>query len=99
MYSGLNPPGPVPSPILLIYFLGNIPIGTNVSETLFFVFQPTIGKPVDEVTIWLVDTEKPQRSRLLTKRKAQWRTWMLKFGRLLPRERSVYVEAGNICAS
>lgn len=25
----------------------------NPNRTLFFAFQPTIGTPVDEVTIWL----------------------------------------------
>jgi carboxypeptidase D len=33
---------------------GSVPIDTNdTSRTLFFVFQPTIGQAVDEVTIWL----------------------------------------------
>jgi len=35
-------------------YSGLIPISeNNTSRALFFVFQPTIGKPVDEVTIWL----------------------------------------------
>ncbi|MCJ1475750.1 hypothetical protein MMC13_004414 [Lambiella insularis] len=34
-------------------YSGLVPIGTNASRALFFVFQPTIGKPVDEVTIFL----------------------------------------------
>lgn len=35
-------------------YSGLIPIDySNKSEALFFVFQPTIGEPVDEVTIWL----------------------------------------------
>lgn len=35
-------------------YSGNIPISSNDTDrTLFFVFQPTIGEPVDEVTIWL----------------------------------------------
>lgn len=35
-------------------YSGNIPISySNTSETLFFVFQPTVGEPVDEITIWL----------------------------------------------
>lgn len=38
--------------LLTLWSAGSIPIGTNASETLFFVFSPTIGKPVDEVTIW-----------------------------------------------
>jgi carboxypeptidase D len=25
----------------------------DMSRQLFFVFQPTIGKPVDEITVWL----------------------------------------------
>ncbi|KAE9365090.1 putative serine-type carboxypeptidase F [Stipitochalara longipes BDJ] len=35
-------------------YSGLIPIDTNdTSRALFFVFQPTVGTPVDEVTIWL----------------------------------------------
>jgi carboxypeptidase D len=34
-------------------YAGNIPIGTNASEALYFVFQPKLGAPVDEITIWL----------------------------------------------
>lgn len=35
-------------------YSGNIPIDTaDPSRSLFFVFQPTVGKPVDEITIWL----------------------------------------------
>ncbi len=35
-------------------YSGNIPIDMNdTSRQLFFVFQPTIGKPVDEITVWL----------------------------------------------
>jgi carboxypeptidase D len=33
---------------------GLVPIDKNdTSRQLFFVFQPTIGEPVDEITIWL----------------------------------------------
>ncbi len=35
-------------------YSGLIPISySNTSEALFFVFQPTVGEPVDEITIWL----------------------------------------------
>ncbi|KAJ9620999.1 hypothetical protein H2203_007586 [Taxawa tesnikishii (nom. ined.)] len=35
-------------------YSGLVPIDyNNVSRSLFFIFQPTIGEPVDEVTIWL----------------------------------------------
>ena len=35
-------------------YAGLIPINyTNTSNALFFIFQPTIGEPVDEVTIYL----------------------------------------------
>jgi carboxypeptidase D len=35
-------------------YSGNIPIDMDdPSRALFFVFQPTVGSPVDEVTIWL----------------------------------------------
>lgn len=34
-------------------YSGQIPISTNdTSRSLFYVFQPTIGEPVDEITIW-----------------------------------------------
>lgn len=32
---------------------GNVPIDKDdPSRALFFMFQPTVGAPVDEVTIW-----------------------------------------------
>lgn len=35
-------------------YSGLMPISeSDTSRALFFLFQPTIGKPVDEVTIWL----------------------------------------------
>lgn len=35
-------------------YSGLVPIDKhNESRALFFVFQPTINEPVDEVTIWL----------------------------------------------
>lgn len=35
-------------------YSGLIPIDTeDPSRALFFVFQPTVGEPVDEITIWL----------------------------------------------
>jgi carboxypeptidase D len=35
-------------------YSGSMPINSaDSSRELFFVFQPTIGNPVDEVTIWL----------------------------------------------
>lgn len=35
-------------------YSGAVPIDKgNKSRELFFIFQPTIGEPVDEVTIWL----------------------------------------------
>jgi carboxypeptidase D len=35
-------------------YSGSMPISAaDSSRELFFVFQPTIGDPVDEVTIWL----------------------------------------------
>ncbi|KAH8814810.1 putative pheromone processing carboxypeptidase [Xylogone sp. PMI_703] len=35
-------------------YSGNIPIDIhNDSRSLFFIFQPTVGAPVDEITIWL----------------------------------------------
>jgi carboxypeptidase D len=35
-------------------YSGNIPIDSgDLSRQLFFIFQPTIGEPVDEITVWL----------------------------------------------
>lgn len=35
-------------------YSGLVPIdNANTSEALFFVFQPKLGEPVDEITIWL----------------------------------------------
>jgi hypothetical protein len=35
-------------------YAGNIPINTkDLSRQLYYVFQPTVGAPVDEITIWL----------------------------------------------
>lgn len=35
-------------------YAGLIPVDMrNKSRALYFVFQPTIGEPVDEITIWL----------------------------------------------
>jgi carboxypeptidase D len=35
-------------------YAGLIPIDMkNKSRALYFVFQPTVGAPVDEITIWL----------------------------------------------
>ncbi|KAF2228602.1 alpha/beta-hydrolase [Viridothelium virens] len=33
-------------------YSGQIQIGNDSSRNMFFVFEPTIGEPVDEVTIW-----------------------------------------------
>jgi len=35
-------------------YSGLIPINSSdTSRELFFIFQPTVGEPVDEITIWL----------------------------------------------
>src|SRR5204863_5963709 len=34
-------------------YAGNIPIGTNESEALYFVFHPKLGAPSEDLTIWL----------------------------------------------
>ena len=34
-------------------YSGLIPVKDNASRALFYVFQPTVGAPVDEVTIWV----------------------------------------------
>ena len=33
-------------------YAGQIPVGNDTSKQMFFVYQPKIGEPVDEVTIW-----------------------------------------------
>jgi hypothetical protein len=34
-------------------YAGQIPISANdSSRNLFYIFQPTVGEPVDEITIW-----------------------------------------------
>ena len=44
----------IPQEYLTEMYSGLIPINyTNSSNELFFIFQPTIGAPVDEVTIYL----------------------------------------------
>jgi carboxypeptidase D len=38
-------------------YAGQIPINnSDPSRNLFFIFQPKIGKPVDEITIWFNGT-------------------------------------------
>ena len=34
-------------------YAGNIPIGSNASEALYFVFHPKLGAPTEDLTIWL----------------------------------------------
>jgi carboxypeptidase D len=35
-------------------YSGNIPVKAgDTSRELFFIFHPTVGEPVDEITIWL----------------------------------------------
>jgi carboxypeptidase D len=34
-------------------YSGNIPVGNDSSRTLFFVFNPKIGGPSEDLTIWL----------------------------------------------
>ena len=43
-------------------YSGSIPVDANStnSSSLFFAFQPKLGAPVDEVTIWL-NGKKPAR--------------------------------------
>lgn len=44
----------IPPNFLTEMYSGLIPIDTsNASRALFFVFQPRVGPPVEEVTIWL----------------------------------------------
>lgn len=33
-------------------YAGQIPVGNDTSKNMYYVFEPTIGEPVDEVTIW-----------------------------------------------
>lgn len=34
-------------------YSGLVPISTNASRALFYIFQPKVGAPTDEITIWL----------------------------------------------
>ena len=44
----------IPQNFLTEMYSGLIPIDmSDTSRALFFVFQPTVGEPVDEITIWL----------------------------------------------
>lgn len=44
----------IPQNFLSEMYSGLVPIDmSNPSRALFFVFQPRVGEPVDEVTIWL----------------------------------------------
>ncbi|KAL8707605.1 MAG: hypothetical protein Q9220_007392 [cf. Caloplaca sp. 1 TL-2023] len=44
----------VPQNLLTEMYSGLVPIDlANTSRALFYVFQPTVGPPVDEVTIWM----------------------------------------------
>lgn len=44
----------IPQNFLTELYSGLIPIDvSNASRALFFVFQPRVGPPVDEITIWL----------------------------------------------
>ena len=44
----------IPQNFLTEMYSGLVPIDTsNASRALFFVFQPRVGPPVDEITIWL----------------------------------------------
>ena len=44
----------IPQNFLTETYSGLIPIDvSNTSRALFFVFQPSVGPPVDEITIWL----------------------------------------------
>jgi carboxypeptidase D len=33
-------------------YAGQIPIGNDTTRNMYYVFEPTTGEPVDEVTIW-----------------------------------------------
>lgn len=82
-------------------YSGLIPIDNNdTSRQLFYVFQPTIGEEVDEITIWLnvlsVQVRDDCNSCLLISILG-WPRLQLP-GRLLPREWPLRVAAGNLRA-
>jgi carboxypeptidase D len=33
-------------------YAGRMAVGDDKSKQMFFIYQPTVGDPVDEVTIW-----------------------------------------------
>ncbi len=43
----------VPQHFMTEMYSGQMPVYGSLDRALFFVFQPTVGEPVDEVTIWL----------------------------------------------
>jgi carboxypeptidase D len=34
------------------FYSGMMPVNDSLDAAMFFIFQPTVGDPVDEVTIW-----------------------------------------------
>jgi hypothetical protein len=82
-------------------YSGNMPLKAgDKSRELFFIFQPTIGAPVDEITVWLnggpgcssLEGNINNLGSCHALRKA------LTFQRLLPRKRSIPLEGRRCCS-
>lgn len=85
-------------------YAGLMPIDMkNKSRGLYFVFEPTVGEPVDEVTIWL--NGGPGKFCLSftlvsgvknCKEEADDRNRLQFFRSLLSRKWTIYLELGNV---
>jgi hypothetical protein len=76
-------------------YSGVIPIDMkNTSRGLFFVYQPRVGDPVDEITIWL--NGGPGTENLLQNDTNAEQRRMQLSRRLLARERQVPMGLGTI---
>jgi hypothetical protein len=67
----------------------------NASRALFFVWQPTVGKPVDEVTIWLNGGPGKLWNQSTGSVTKIHRLQLPR--RILPRKRPHHLDLGTIC--
>lgn len=79
-------------------YAGLMPIDMNdTSRALYFVFQPTVGAPVDEITIWL--NGGPGTFKYSNMPTCAYLWYRLQFSRrVFPRKWSFYLELGTICS-
>lgn len=68
---------------------GLVPIdASNASRALFMMFQPTVGAPVDEVTIWYESLATPHDNVKTDMEQVERWPRLLQLGRILPGERT-----------